>query len=39
MQIVKDLWTEQSVATQIAFVNIHMIILAVTALIFAESRA
>lgn len=36
MQIVKDLWTEQSVATQIAFVHIHMIVLALTALMFVR---
>lgn len=36
MQIVKDLWTEQSVATKIAFVNIQIIILAVTVLLFVR---
>lgn len=33
MKIIKELWAEQSAATKIAIVNIHLVILAVTALL------
>lgn len=36
MQIVKELWAEQSAATKIAIVNIHLVILAATVLLLVR---